>query len=436
MIVLSVDDIVKKISEKTGLDEVELLEKVKAKRIELKDLITLEGAAHIIAGELGINLLEGVVEIPKLKIENVIPGMSSVDVVGRLSRLFEVRTFEKSDSVKGKVVSGIISDKTASLRIVFWDDKAELVEQNKLKEGDIIKIHDGYSRETLNGEPEIHVGNRTQVIVNPDDIIPEDFPATGDMTKKISELSDGMQGVDVSLKVLRVYDPRSFDREDSSTGKVVNLLVADETKRARLVLWDDDVGLVEKGEIKEGDILKIKRGYVRQRLEELEIHVGKYGKVILNPSDVTLEDIDTSDVSTVKRTDVSDLKEGMRAEVIGALVRVYDNPTIYEKDGEKRFVVNGVIDDGTGRVHTVFFNKMGELLLETTINALIEGDPRLIVEERSAQILGKDITAAGNVRKNDQSQRLELIVFDLDLNPDPIKEIERLLKEAETLAEH
>ncbi len=433
MIVLSVDEIVKRISEKTGLDEAELLEKVTAKRAELKDLITIEGAAHIIAGELGINLLEGVVEIPKLKIENVIPGMSSVDVVGRLSRLFEVRTFEKNDKVKGRVVSGIISDKTASLRIVFWDDRAELVEKGELKEGDIIKIRDGYSRETLNGEPEIHVGSRARIVVNPDDISADDFPATGDMTKKISELADGMQGVDVSAKVLRVYDPRSFEREDSSTGKVVNLLVADETKRARLVLWDDDVGLVEKGEIKEGDILKIKRGYVRQRMEELEIHVGKYGKVILNPSGVTLDEVDTSDISTVKRTDITDLKDGVRVEVMGALVRIYDNPTIYEKDGEKRFVVNGVIDDGTGRVHAVFFNKMGELLLEATINALIEGDPRLIVEERSTQILGKEITAAGNVRKNEQSQRLELIVSDLNLNPDPVREIERLLKEAESI---
>ncbi|NIM44425.1 MAG: hypothetical protein GTO54_02145, partial [Nitrososphaeria archaeon] len=52
---------------------------------------------------------------------------------------------------------------------------------------------------------------------------------------------------------------------------------------------------------------------------------------------------------------------------------------------------------------------------------------------RAAEILGKEILVAGNVKQNEQTGRLEVIVFDLDLNPDPKKEIERLLKEAETI---
>jgi replication factor A1 len=430
---LKVDELIEKITEKSGLDEEEVRGKVEAKKKELNGLITPEGAAHIIAGELGLTFLDGVVEIPRLKLENVIPGMSSVDVVGKLTRIFEIRSFEKSDKTKGKIASGILSDETSALRIVFWDQNAELVEKGEIKEGDIIKLKDGYTKENRNGEAEIHLGNRAWIVANPSDVDPQDFPTPKEELSKLSELSDGMQGVNVVGKILRIYEPREFTREDGSTGKVVNMLFADESRSARLVLWDEDVGLVESGELKEMDILKIKRGYVRERLEELEVHVGRYGKVVLNPPGIELDEVAGAEYKQTRRQRVENLEPDTRAEVRGALARIYDNPTIYEKDGEKRFVVNGVVDDGTGRVHAVFFNKMGELLLNTTINALVEGDSATIVQDREKELLGREVLISGNVRKNEQTQRLEIIVFDAVLEPDPKVEIENLLREANSL---
>ena len=433
----SADDLIHKISEKSGLGEDEVRVKVEGKRGELNGLITLEGAAHIVAGELGINFLEGMVEeAPRLMLENVIPGMSSVDVSGRLTQLFEVRSFDKSDDVKGKVASGMIADKTSAVRIVFWDKWAEAVENGDVKEGNLIVVKDGYTKENRNGEPEIHIGNRSFIDPAPKGLNEDDYPKkSGGSRMKLSELAAGMQGVDCVVKVLRSYETREFTREDGSTGRVANLFVADDTKSARAVLWDDDAGLVEAGELKEGDIILIKKGYVRERLDDIEIHVGRYGKVVLNPPDVVLENVVAvaSETARAKRTMIADLKPESKAEVRGALIRIYDNPTIYEKEGEKRFVVNGVIDDGTGRLHTVYFNKMGEILLNTTINTLIEGDAYQLVHDRLREIGGSEITAAGTVRENETSGRLELIVFDLDLAPDPRAEIESLLKEAGTL---
>jgi replication factor A1 len=310
MIVLSVEELLQKIVESSGLEESEIKEKVEAKRSELNGLITMEGAAHIIAGELGINFLEGLVEAPRLKLENVIPGMSSVDVIGRLTQMFEVRSFEKSDGVKGKVASGILSDDTSAVRIVFWDKNAESVEDGAIKEGDVIKLRDGYTKENRNGEAEIHVGNRALLIVNPEDVDASEFPKKTGSQKKLSELAAGMQGIDVVVKVLRSYEPREFSRDDGSTGRVANLLVADETKSARVVLWDDDVGLVEKGELKEGDVILIKKGYVRERLEEFEVHVGRYGKVVLNPPNVTLDNVVEAEYTRAKRTTIKDIRKG------------------------------------------------------------------------------------------------------------------------------
>jgi hypothetical protein len=76
---------------------------------------------------------------------------------------------------------------------------------------------------------------------------------------------------------------------------------------------------------------------------------------------------------------------------------------------------------------------MGELLLNTTVNALVEGDPFTIVHERERELEGREIIIAGNIRQNETTGRIELIAFDIDLDPDPKAEIESLLKEAGAL---
>ncbi len=91
---------------------------------------------------------------------------------------------------------------------------------------------------------------------------------------KINELENGMSGVNVIARVVRVSNPRRFEK-DGRTGRVVNLVVRDDTGEKRLVLWHKDVDLVEKGVISKNSILCIKNGYVKDD----EIHVGMFGTV-------------------------------------------------------------------------------------------------------------------------------------------------------------
>ena len=92
---MKLDEMVKKISGETGIKEEEILDRIEQKRKELGGLITLEGAAHIVANELGINLFEKLSDIIELKIENIIPGMRNVDVIGRVLRIFHQRALKE-----------------------------------------------------------------------------------------------------------------------------------------------------------------------------------------------------------------------------------------------------------------------------------------------------------------------------------------------------
>ena len=430
---MNLNELITKIVEKSSLEEEEIKKRIDEKQEELGGLITPEGAAHIVANELGLNLFEGLTKIPELKIENVIPGMSSVDIVGRVIQIFEPREFERKDGTKGKVGSLILADETAKIRIVFWGKDVDQIEEGKIQEDSILKIMDGYTKENINSEAEIHIGNRARVTIDPKDINPEDIPLPEDMQKKISELEDGMNTVDVVGKVLRVYEPREFDREEGTKGKVGNIHIGDETGTARVVLWDDDVGLIEKKEISEGDIIMIKKGYVRIKYDEPDINVGRYGKVILNPVNVQIGEIPNMYTSGSTSKDIKDLNEGDRVEIRGAIVDIYESPPVFEKEEGHGLVVSGVLDDGTDNIRIVFFNKMAETLLNTTLKKILDSDEPLdIIIERKQNLLGSELIAIGNVKRNQQFDRLELFVNDINLNPDPISESKKLIEKIES----
>ncbi len=126
--------IIEKIKEKAGLSDNEIDTRVKDKLDQLSGLISEEGALHIIANELGVKILD---DPGKLQIKNVLAGMRNVELTGKVTNIYEVRTFEK-ETRKGKVGSFMIGDETGIIRIVAWNDKADILA--KLKEHDIIKI--------------------------------------------------------------------------------------------------------------------------------------------------------------------------------------------------------------------------------------------------------------------------------------------------------
>jgi replication factor A1 len=429
---MELEEIVAKISSESGKTEDEIKDMVEEKREELGGLITPEGAAHVVANGLGINLFKGVSLHKELKIESIIPGMKSVDITGKVVRIFPPREFDRKDGTKGKVCSILLGDETGTIRTVFWGDDVSLIEEEKIVEDCILRIRAGYTKENLNGEAELHIGNRTRVIPNPGDVEPDSIPISREKQKSIKELSEGMMGVDVICKVLMVYEIREFEREGQEPGRVVNLLVGDETGRARLVLWDEDVAMVEKGQIKEGEVIKAKNAYVKVRYDEPEIHIGRHGKVTLKP------EAEVGEVpgwqGEIMRKRMEELKSGDRAEIRGALVEVYDSIRIFDKkDGSQGMVINGVIDDGTACMRAAFYDKMAEVLTGLTLQQVTDGDISSELEERRKALLGREVIATVSTRHSDFSGMDELVVQDLNMNPDPREEVKMMMKEAKAL---
>ncbi|UCD04018.1 MAG: DUF2240 family protein [Candidatus Woesearchaeota archaeon] len=209
MLQIPVSEVISRIKKETNLSEKEINSKIKEKINSLEGLVSEEGAAYIVANELGVSLLDSIKK-SQIKVENVSGGMQSVDIVGKVTRVFQPRHWEKGRK-KGTVASFIMADKTGTIRIVIWDERVELIGQGKIKEGDIIRVKNGYAKKNLRGEREIHLNMNSQIIINPEnvkvevaDIKEREVPESKEVEIKDIEVGDSIKTRGV---VVQLFDP-------------------------------------------------------------------------------------------------------------------------------------------------------------------------------------------------------------------------------------
>tara|TARA_Y100000310_G_C20701769_1_gene830625 strand:- start:4634 stop:5773 length:1140 start_codon:yes stop_codon:yes gene_type:complete len=205
MFKIPLEDVIAKIKEKAGISEEEINTKIKTKLDQLSGLISKEGAAHIIANELGVKVIEQV--SGKLQIKNILPGMRSVETVGKVTQKFDIHEFQKEDR-KGKLGSMVIGDETGTIRIVLWQEQADKL--NSIKEGDIIKIKDGYSKDNQ-GKKEVHISEKGTLIINPPDETIGDIKLGTSTRKNIKDLRENDDDAEILGTIVQVFDIRFFE---------------------------------------------------------------------------------------------------------------------------------------------------------------------------------------------------------------------------------
>ncbi len=203
MIKIPYDDIIKKIREGSNLSEAEIEAKIKEKMDQLAGLISKEGAAHIIANELGIKVINQV--SGKLKIKDILPGMRGVELEARVQQVYEKREFQRADGSMGKVANMLVGDETGVMRIVMWGSTAD--ELSKLKPGDVIRLQNASARDN-NGRKELHLSENSKIIINPLDASVEQIK---NKRKKISELELNDENIELLGTIVQLYDPTFFE---------------------------------------------------------------------------------------------------------------------------------------------------------------------------------------------------------------------------------
>jgi len=238
--------IVEKIASVSGNSKEEILRKIEAKRAKLSGLISQEGAAQIVAAELGVNF-----DNETLKINELLPGMRKVNVVGKIINMFPVRSFKTRKGDEGKVCNLVLADETSNVKVVLWDaNHISLIETGKVSEGHVIEISNASVR-----DGEIHLGSFSDFKSSDeklDNVITERIVKE----KKISELniSDNAR---IRCFIVQSFEPRFFEvnketgrkptEEERSQGiplekkALINIVLDDGTETIRAVVFHENL---------------------------------------------------------------------------------------------------------------------------------------------------------------------------------------------------
>jgi len=252
MIDLDYEEVVKRIVDKTGKPREEVEGLIDEKIKELNGLVSKNGAAHILANELGIVMVN---PSGKISVSNIVPGMRNVEVTGRVVRKYEAREFS-TEKRSGRIGSFLLGDNTGIIRVVLWDDMVEYLD--KIKEGDTIKIVNAYSRKNRDRR-EIHVTNKARIIIGVEETIEMPSPRR----VSLAELNGGEENIEVYATIVQVFEPRFFEvcpqcgkRLKLVEGSfscpvhgvvepdyrmVLNTFIDDGTSSLRLVLWEPQI---------------------------------------------------------------------------------------------------------------------------------------------------------------------------------------------------
>ena len=271
---MTAEDIIGRIvSTCPGISKEQIVARLESERRRTGGFISDETLLRVIAAEFGCAIPNIQEFLPALAFGDLISGLNNVTVVGRVVAVFSPRAFSGVRS--GKFASLLIADKSGILRIVLWNDKADLIESGKLKVGQIVRFSHGYTREDCTGKIELHIGERCEVGINPHDVEAKDFPTISKFTTKIGELTHVTRNkkVNVTGTVKELFAISDFERQDMSSGRVMRFVLADDPGEIAVVVWNEKVDELEKL-LKVGVRLQIVNAKVKKAMGEgLEIHV-------------------------------------------------------------------------------------------------------------------------------------------------------------------
>jgi len=221
---------------------------------------------------------------------------------------------------------------------------------------------------------------------------------------KISELLQGMKRANVIGQITKIYPVRSFKKNDRE-GKIGSFLLGDDTSNIRVVLWDaNQIALIEKEELKEGEFVEIMNGSVRNG----EMHLSAFSDI--KHSNEKIENVKTEREFAMGK--IKDAQVGSNFKVRAVIVQTFE-PRYFESKqnaDEKGVLLNIVLDDGTETIRAVLF---GENIKKLGLN-----DEEIFslekFNEKKQDLLGEEKFFAGNFRTNSFFNNLEMSIDNVE----------------------
>jgi len=334
----------------------QILERLDREKTKTGSFISDDVLLRMIAAEFGVEVSKEARTLT-LSMRDLIPSLNDVTVVGRVVAVFPSKTFEANKS--GKVASLLIVDENSILRIVLWNDKTEVVESGKVKVGHIIRFSHGYTKEDYSGRVELHVRKRSEIEINPKDVEAKDYPTISKFVTKIGEITQSHKNkrANITGTVKKLFPISTFTRRDSTSGKVMRFIFADETGEIPVVVWNEKVDELEET-LRKGVKLQLVNAKVKKTISKgLEIHVN---------SQTYVEAITPKE----EFSKIADLREDLKhVNVKGAVVTIQMLRNVKTSKAELVKLAVFEVKDETGKIWVSAWRKHAD-----TVSNLKVGD--------------------------------------------------------------
>jgi len=186
----------------------------------------------------------------------------------------------------------------------------------------------------------------------------------------ISDITYNMKNINITGRIKEIYNVNKFNKADGGIGYVGSFLLHDKTGDIRIVLWDDQINIFNEVNFQQNEMVKIVNGIARKgKFEDKEIHVGRFGKVILSPDDVDYKKYPKIKYELININDVNLNLKSIPLE--GKIIQLSPIKEFTRKNGESGKVGSLSLLDSTGSIRITFWNDDTEKLEALKMNDVI-----------------------------------------------------------------
>ena len=386
-----------------------------------------------------------------IKIQEINEKLGSLSTEGKVMNRFPVKDFIRKDGQNGRVSSIILRDSTGKVRITFWNEDIEKIKN--------VEVGDFISLTNLNPRKSNYAENRIDVHATPWTKITKTDKTLNldakfiDKIVKLQQEKDyaSFQGIIVSVEDLRKVTLKSGDEVS-----LLSFSVSDDTDSIRVTAWREKADELSKS-LKNGEGISLKNVALRfsnywEKIEATISFESSLDKIDLKISNLKIPEssskgtsssfsnnfteinsIQSSGFFEIKGFISSELKNIRFYEACSNCRRKVDNCTCDQKgDSKMTMIISHIVEDESGKIRATFIGEAAEKLIGTKADSIVKvkDTPAYdeLIENFSAELVGRDIMIKGKVKFSDYSDSYEIVASNFqDINVE--EELENRINE-------